>query len=269
MKFFHIYLFILIFIIFLFPYKNLSNYKKYDFIKDKNYIFIGNSILQNNKYVPFGTSIELFFPHNNYECFTNNNYIFIGDSILQNNKYVPFGTSVEQRIVNKNNKNVYFIAEDDSKIVNVYKQLDKLSYELNNDNTFVFLSVGGNDILSYYIQQSKLNKNTHNNIDDNKVLQNIFASYQELIKSIQTKLPNTKIFLLDIYYPTTIKYKKYKNIIEKWNNKIYKFANNYNNNIYGLIKISKHLTNDEDFTYDIEPSSIGSKKIVDLILSNI
>ena len=48
---------------------------------------------------------------------------------------------------------------------------------------------------------------------------------------------------------------------------IYDFSNNSKNNIYNVIKISNYLTKDEDFSFGIEPSSSGGKKIVDLMLS--
>ena len=44
-------------------------------------------------------------------------------------------------------------------------------------------------------------------------------------------------------------------------------ANNSENNIYSVIRISDRLTQNEDFSFGIEPSSSGGRKIVDLILS--
>ena len=48
---------------------------------------------------------------------------------------------------------------------------------------------------------------------------------------------------------------------------IYDYASNPKNHIYSIIRISSHLTQNEDFSFSIEPSSNGGKKIVDLILS--
>ena len=87
-----------------------------------------------------------------------------------------------------------------------------------------------------------------------------------IVKRIQSRLPKAKILLLDIYYPNSLKYKQFHSIIREWNKIIYNFANNPKNNIYGVIKISAVLTQNEDFSFEIEPSSIGGKKIVDLIL---
>jgi hypothetical protein len=48
---------------------------------------------------------------------------------------------------------------------------------------------------------------------------------------------------------------------------IYHFAEKPKNKIYDVIRISSHLTQNEDFSFGIEPSSSGGKKIVDLILN--
>ena len=49
---------------------------------------------------------------------------------------------------------------------------------------------------------------------------------------------------------------------------IYDFAENPKNKIYGVIRISSHLTQNEDFSFGIEPSSSGGQKIADLILGS-
>ena len=90
-------------------------------------------------------------------------------------------------------------------------------------------------------------------------------NYKSLIKSITTKLPDANIVLLDIYYPDNIKYKQYHSIINEWNNMIYNYASK---NKYSVLKISGVLTSSEDFTFDIEPSASGSRKLVETILLN-
>jgi hypothetical protein len=190
----------------------------------------------------------------------NKNYLLLGDSILKNNAYVADGLSIENILIERN-LNVKCLAEDHSKIVDVYSQLDKIPIEMNLPNTFIILSAGGNDILSYFVDQQK-------DITDTSVLVPMFSSYEKLIKSIQSKLPKVNIVLLDIYYPDNFKYKQFHSIIEEWNNMIYKYANDIKNNIYKIIRISDSLTQKEDFSFGIEPSSSGGNKIADLI-SNI
>jgi len=186
------------------------------------------------------------------------NYVLLGDSILKNNAYVANGKSIEN-LMTERNKNITCLAEDHSKIVDIYSQIDKIPIELNTPNTFIFLSAGGNDILSHYVDQNQ-------DITNTSVLNPMFAAYKNIVKSIQSRLPKAKILLLDIYYPDNLKYKQFHSIIRKWNEMIYNFANNPKNNIYGVIKISTVLTQNEDFSFGIEPSSSGGKKIVDLIL---
>ena len=185
-------------------------------------------------------------------------YILLGDSILKNNAYVLNEESIENILFNENKK-IYCYAQDHSKIVDIYYQVNKISNDLNNPNTIIFISAGGNNILSHYVDQNQ-------DITNTSVLEQIFSAYINLIKSIQEKLPKAKIVLLDIYYPISITYRQYHNIIKEWNEMIYDYAANLKNNIYSVMRVSRHLTQDEDFSFGIEPSSIGGKKIANLIL---
>jgi len=184
--------------------------------------------------------------------------VLMGDSILKNDSYVSDGMSVED-LLREKNKKVLCLAVDDSKIIDVYEQLFKIPINLNNNNTTIFLSIGGNDILSQYVRNDT-------DITNTDALMTIFIAYKKLIKSIQTKLPNANLILMDIYYPNNLIYKQYHNIISEWNNLLYNYSNELKNNIYTVLKISSIVTQPEDFTFGIEPSSSGSKKIVDLIL---
>jgi hypothetical protein len=187
-------------------------------------------------------------------------YILVGDSILKNNAYVSNEKSIENILFNEN-QNIHCYAEDHSKIVDIYYQVNKIPDELNSHNTFIFVSAGGNNILSHYVDQNQ-------DITNTSVLEKMFSSYINLIKSIQEKLPKAKIVLLDIYYPINITYRQYYNIIKEWNEMIYDFAGNLKNKVYSVMRVSRHLTQDEDFSFGIEPSYIGGKKIADLILQN-
>ena len=198
--------------------------------------------------------------YNTKEGFASNtkSFILLGDSILKNDAYVSNGKSIENLLAEKN-QNTYCFAEDHSKIVDVYSQIDKIPHDFDSPNTLIFLSAGGNDILSHYVDQNQDIKNT-------SVLNPMFSVYKNLIKSIQKRMPQSKIILFDIYYPDNLTYKQYHLIIEDWNNMIYDFAENHKNKIYGVIRISSHLTQNEDFSFGIEPSSSGGQKITDLIL---
>jgi lysophospholipase L1-like esterase len=200
--------------------------------------------------------------YNTKEAFTSStkSFILLGDSILKNDAYVSNGKSVAN-LVAERNQNIYCFAEDDSKIIDVYSQIDKIPHEFDSPNTLIFLSAGGNDILSHYLDQNQEIKNT-------SVLNPMFSVYKNLIKSIQKRMPQSKIILFDIYYPDNLTYKQYHFIIKEWNNMIYDFAENPKNKIYSVIRISSYLTQNEDFSFGIEPSSSGGQKIADLILSS-
>jgi len=201
-------------------------------------------------------------PKNSKEGFNNadNRYIILmGDSILKNNAYVKDGISIES-LIERNNKQIC-LAEDNATISDIFTQVNKLPIELNSTNSFIFLSAGGNNILSHYVEQNQ-------DITDASILRPMFGSYKNLIKSIQTRLPQAKIIILDIYYPDNLAYKQFHSIIKEWNHMIYDFADEPKNKIYGVIRISNHLTQNDDFSFGIEPSSSGGKKIAELILSN-
>jgi hypothetical protein len=93
----------------------------------------------------------------------------------------------------------------------------------------------------------------------------MFGAYKKLIKSIQKKLPNANIVLLDIYYPDNMKYKQYHSIINDWNKMVYEYASK---NGLSVLKISGVLTKPDDFSFGMEPSATGSRKLVDAILSS-
>jgi lysophospholipase L1-like esterase len=155
--------------------------------------------------------------HTYTESFNSNkqSFILLGDSILKNDAYVSNGKSVSDILLERTDGKTICLAADHSKIIDIYSQVDKIPDELNSNTTTIFLSAGGNDILTYYVDQENDSTNT-------SILDSMFTSYKKLIKSIQTKLPKANIVILDIYYPDNSKYQKYHQIINEWNNMIYK-----------------------------------------------
>jgi lysophospholipase L1-like esterase len=185
-------------------------------------------------------------------------FVLLGDSILKNDAYVSDGKSVEELLVERTNGKTTCLAIDHSKIVDIYSQVDKIPKELNTSQTTVFLSAGGNDILTHYVDQG-------NDSTDTSILGTMFAAYKKLLKSIQKKLPNANIVLLDIYYPDNMTYKQYHSIINDWNKMVYEYAAK---NGLSVLKISSVLTKPDDFSFGIEPSATGGRKLVDAILSS-
>jgi len=183
-------------------------------------------------------------------------YILLGDSILKNNSYVKNGKGIDDILNEKTNNNTHCYAKDESTIVDIYSQLDSIPSEMNKKSNTIFLSVGGNDILNIYADKEV-------SVKDTKVLSPMFNAYKTLIKSIQTKMNESKLILLDIYYPRNIKLAQYKPILQEWNKMIADFAST--NNLQ-VINISNILIESTDFTLNIEPSETGGKKIADNIL---
>jgi len=108
------------------------------------------------------------------EYLTNNeDIVLVGDSILENSKYVPKNKSVKDEIFKKH-KNMLMLAEDDSKIRDVEKQLKKMPKHLNKKSTHLIISVGGNDILEKY-EKKKESEITTKKIDE------LFIEYRTLL----------------------------------------------------------------------------------------
>ena len=118
------------------------------------------------------------------EGLTNNDtVILMGDSVLNNSNYVAAGKSVYDSLKTKLSK-VINLAKDGATINDLYEQLDKIPVDLNNTNTYIFISAGGNDIL---------NKRTELSTTE---IRRLFDLYMEFLKALRTKLGSAKINLL-------------------------------------------------------------------------
>lgn len=96
------------------------------------------------------------------EHFSNNsikNYVLMGDSILNNYSYVSDGKSVEALLKKQTpDGHVVNFAKNDAIMTQIPPQIDKLrelDSKYNDSNTIIFLSVGGNDILMNYENNEK------------------------------------------------------------------------------------------------------------------
>ena len=200
--------------------------------------------------------IESFsFNSSNKNINGNKTIVLLGDSILKNNSYVSNGKGVDN-ILEERNAKVVSLAENNSKIVDIYGQINKIPLELDSKSSFIFLSSGGNDILSFYVDQN-------GDTTDTGFLNTMLAAYKKLVKSIQTRMNKCQIVLVDIYYPVSNPFAQYKPIIEEWNTLISNYALE---NSFQLLQISNSVTSSDDFTLGIEPSEKGGEKIAQLIL---
>jgi lysophospholipase L1-like esterase len=183
------------------------------------------------------------------EGLTNNNkVILMGDSVLNNSNYVSSGKSVENILKTKTN-NILNVSKDGGTINDLYSQLDKIPIDLNEAETYVFISVGGNDIL---------NKRSTAEITT------LFNSYIEFLKAFRTKLGSAKLNIMNLYLPANPRYQSYKKQIDLWNDLINKSSNGVGE-MYNVIDLNSVLKSPNDFVYDIEPSESGSEKIANLI----
>lgn len=191
------------------------------------------------------------------EYFENNKNVFlIGDSILQNNLYA--NPCIEDYLSNNiDENNLFFLAEDNTTISSCTSQIKSIDDEYNNKNSFMFVSVGGNDIL---------NKIVYVDNPTTSILDNIISDYSSFIKPFLLKMNKSNIILLNIYYPTNSYFHKYYKYIDKWNQFIKEFSEK--NNCVSL-DLTEFMNSPDDFSFRIEPSAIGGEKISNHILSII
>jgi hypothetical protein len=198
----------------------------------------------------------LIFQEESKEPFSSNTVmVLLGDSVLKNESYVQSGMSVSEYLKSKM-PSTYSYALNDSTIVDVYHQLGQIPLDYNHPNCCIFLSVGGNDILSSHVE----------NIES---LRPIFMAYTKLIRSLKTRMDKSKLFLVNIYYPSSLKYSQYTPILAEWNKMIDDYAYNSANNIAGVVRLNEILKEKSDFTHEIEPSESGGLKVAEAILKSI
>lgn len=183
--------------------------------------------------------------------FTNNDrktIILLGDSILNNSNYVDSDSSVSALIKKtRSNDKVLLLAQDNAKVSDVYKQVDSIiGTELDSKNTYIFLSVGGNNMLDP----------NFTNISDLK------QQYFKLVSYIRNNFSKSKIFLIGLYYPFDERFKKHTTNINSWNKIIKNLGYNY-------IMLDGIITNKSDLVFSIEPSAIGGQKIANEICFKI
>jgi lysophospholipase L1-like esterase len=185
----------------------------------------------------------------------NFNVFLIGDSILQNKLYAT--PSIEDYLSETiNEKHLFFFAEDNTTISSCYSQVNRIT-TTDNNKSYIFVSIGGNDIL---------NKIVYVDNPTPDILDNIISDYTDFIQSLLLKMDKMNIILLNIYYPTNSYFHKYYKYINKWNQFIKDFSEKNN---CKLLDLTQFMNNSNDFSFGIEPSSIGGKKISNHIINYI
>jgi hypothetical protein len=178
--------------------------------------------------------------------------------MLNNSAFVEQGQSVADLLSNQlaGKATIYNFAKDGATIADCYEQLDKISSNLNNSNTTIFVSCGGNNIL-----------NSREPVDSDYI-NNLFDQYSELLKSVKVVASSAKadIHVLNLYTPASGHYTSYHSAIDQWNQLLDDNASSLG---YTVVKTSSLLVLSEDFTYGIEPSYKGGQKLVSQLLNSV
>lgn len=213
--------------------------------------------------------IGLFFILNksfyiNKEGFNNNEaqiIVLMGDSILKNNVYVGKDKSVEDVLKRQYKGKLINLAKDNATVSDLYEQINLLNPNLNNKNVTIFVSIGGNDILNQYVYVTK-----DVDIDDFTKLYQIYFDYKDVLRKLREKMPKVKLMLMNLYYPRSLKYARYRELIKKWNDLLFEYADDPINKVNDVLDLSLIMTDINDFSLCIEPSEKGSVKIAREIL---
>lgn len=200
------------------------------------------------------------------------NFVLMGDSVLKNNIYVPKDENVEE-LLKKQNVNVVNLAKNNAIITDVYNQISDIPDSLPKKN--IFLSIGGNDILAKMenivsqVGQQVGQQGQKNNFISERVInrmleeiKTIFSEYSLLVKTISNSVPDAKLYLFDLFFPRyaeNINANHFR-VVQAWNHMLFQYI--LENPKLNMFRVSSILTKPEDFVNGIEPSSIGSKKIV-------
>ena len=177
----------------------------------------------------------IYIQPNIIEEFTSKNIILLGDSILKNDKYVGKNQNMTY-LLQKQGFHVNCLAKDNALVDNLSTQISN-SKNINT-NAYYVISAGGNNILQH------------------RDMNIAFQQYKNFITKLGNLVSQDKIILCTIYYPPT--HKHYFSKIKEWNNSLRNFAKGK----YKLLRIDIFMNNLNDFTNQIEPSYLGSKKIV-------
>lgn len=191
-----------------------------------------------------------------YEHFSNTpNIVLLGDSILNNSNYVLSQYTVGNIIKKTYPKpcKTIVMAADNATITSTHHQLNTLHQypHVNTSNTYIFLSVGGNDIL---------------HLSPSFTIKMLFKQYKKLVSTIIASFNKTHLRLVNIYYPHSGSYKKYHKDIEKWNHMLATYAKRRK---LGIILLDKNVKDKNDFVMDIEPSRKGAQIIAKMIIRNV
>jgi hypothetical protein len=124
--------------------------------------------------------------------------------------------------------------------------------ELNNTNSYLFISVGGNNILNNRGQLTSVE------IDE------LFNKFLDFVNALKVKLGSVNLNICNLYLPSDPRYQNYKPSIDQWNSLIYQKSNRIGA-MYNVVDLYSLLNEPNDFIYSIEPSQQASVKIANII----
>ena len=89
-------------------------------------------------------------------------------------------------------------AKNESLIADIFAQISEIPLQYDSEETYIFLSIGGNNILQQYYNSSKDHLET--NMDSDFLLE-LLKKYDSVLKALRVRMKQTHILLTDVYYP--------------------------------------------------------------------
>lgn len=177
--------------------------------------------------------------------------VLVGDSVFDNQNYVDYYKSVNYLVTHNKIINSKLVARDNARVKDLNNQLNSIKSDISNKNKTVFISIGGNDILTF-TKQNYINS-----------LNTVFTAYEKTLDKYDFQC---KLVLCNIYVPYVKKNTLHEISVKLWNNKLSQYCESKK---YKLFDLSKLLYKKNDFIDEIEPSEIGSEKLVSKLIEYV
>ncbi len=177
--------------------------------------------------------------------------VLVGDSVFDNQNYVDHHKSVNYLVTHNKIINGKVVARDSARVKDLNNQLNSIKSDISNKKKTIFISIGGNDILTF------TKKNYINSLNT------VFTAYEKTLDKYDFQC---KLVLCNIYVPYVKKNTLHEMCVELWNSKLSQYCESKK---YKLFDLSKLLYKKNDFIDEIEPSEIGSEKIVSKLIEYV
>ena len=142
------------------------------------------------------------------------NIVVLGDSVFDNRSYVSSTASIPYLLGEHEYLNTKMYAKDGAKIEDLNSQLQQCLKEIDDNNETLFISIGGNNILTFKPSKKENKNEEQKNIG--RFVDTIFGYYRNILKNYDFKC---NLVLCNIYVPYVKKNTLHEKSVKLWNSK--------------------------------------------------